>query len=151
MSDIENEILAPVMFGGGYFNTDALTYPPDAMAPGSQHKELPVATKTPKDKTDYREPFAFRIKWNYLNTDRRPKCFVLPFFLLYRFRFSLTFIEIEVYRIMRRSFRFGKCSGDHADVFYLRKLPSFRHFLLSCYCAHVRIPISIIHKPTLAR
>lgn len=37
MSDIENEVLAGVNLGGGYFNTDTLTYPMDAMAPGSKN------------------------------------------------------------------------------------------------------------------
>lgn len=37
MSDIENGVLSGVQVGGGYFNTDTLTYPPDALAPGSKN------------------------------------------------------------------------------------------------------------------
>jgi hypothetical protein len=37
MNDIENGILAAVRIGGGYFNTDALTYPQDAMVLGSKN------------------------------------------------------------------------------------------------------------------
>lgn len=37
MSEIENEVLAGVGVSGGYFETDSLTYPPDAMAPGSKN------------------------------------------------------------------------------------------------------------------
>jgi hypothetical protein len=34
---IKNEVLSAIKVGGGYFNTDHLTYPPDAMAPGSDN------------------------------------------------------------------------------------------------------------------
>jgi hypothetical protein len=37
MSDIETTVIATARVGGGYFNTDALTYPQDAMAPGSKN------------------------------------------------------------------------------------------------------------------
>lgn len=37
MSDIETDIIATARVGGGYFNTDTLTYPEDAMAPGSKN------------------------------------------------------------------------------------------------------------------
>lgn len=37
MSSIENDVIAAFRVGGGYFNTDHVTYPEDAMAPGSQN------------------------------------------------------------------------------------------------------------------
>lgn len=37
MSDIENVVIHTVQVGGGFFNTDTLAYPPDAMAPGSEN------------------------------------------------------------------------------------------------------------------
>lgn len=37
MSQIESTVIAPIRVGGGYFNTDHLTYPEDAMAVGSEN------------------------------------------------------------------------------------------------------------------